>query len=409
VITPEDIRTRAQRYWNSYAYHRWLLSGEPWQTLEISFGKPSGRELLADYAAIRAALHDLQSKSKAATGYGYRIDYESVAHRQLGEQQLPCRICFETEEDFLRYTGNLKEANKFKQLAMETTTSHPELAILLHDKPRILLDNLAIWQQLLKVTDWFIAHPNPDIYIRQIDLPNIDSKFIEQHMAQLTVLLDTRLPPSAIAACEKKFELRYGLRYDQHLIRFRLLDSALALSGLTDLTLPLEDFCRVDLDVDTVYITENKINGLAFPQMARSMVIFALGYGIGSLSRADWIKSKRIVYWGDLDTHGFAILSHCRALFPQTVSILMDSATLTANRSLCVIEAATVKEMPTCLTESERATYAALSASEGINLRLEQERIPYGQLETCLALRQPERELTHQFVMATPAATFGFS
>jgi hypothetical protein len=385
VITPEDIRSRAQRYWNSYAYHRWLLSGEPWQTLEISFGKPSGRELLADYAAIRAALHDLQSKSKAATGYGYRIDYESVAHRQLGEQQLPVRIYFETEEDFLRYTEHLRDANQFKQLARET---HPALSALLYDKPRILLDNLAVWQQLLKVADWFIAHPNPDIYIRQIDLPNINSKFIELHTSQLTVLLDALLPSSAIAACEKKFELRYRLRYDQHLIRFRLLDSALALAGLTDLTLPLEDFCRLDLDVDTVYITENKINGLAFPQTARSMVIFALGYGIGSLSRADWIKSKRIVYWGDLDTHGFAILSHCRALFPQTISMLMDDATLAANRSLCVTEASPVKEIPVNLTESELTTWAALTPSEGLKLRLEQERIPYGQLEACLRLVQ---------------------
>jgi len=386
MITPEDIRTRAQRYWNSYAYHRQALTSTPWQTLEISFGKPSGRELLADYAAIRAALHDLQSKAKATTGYGYRIDYESVSHRQLGEQQLPVRIYFETEEDFLRYTGHLREANQFKQLASMTTASHPALASLLHDKPRILLDNLAIWQKLLKVADWFIAHPNPDIYIRQIDLTGIDSKFIEQHTAQLTVLLDTLLPSSAITPCEKKFELRYGLRYDQHLIRFRLLDPALALSGFTDLTLPLEDFCRLNLNVDTVYITENKVNGLAFPQAARSMVIFSLGYGIVSLSRAVWLKSKRLVYWGDLDTHGFAILSHCRALFPQTVSMLMDSDTLTANRSLCVTEASPVKEMPTGLTASEHAVWAALTPTEGSSLRLEQERIPYRQLEACLQL-----------------------
>jgi hypothetical protein len=386
MITPEEIRTRTLRYWNSYAYHRHLLSGEPWQTLEISFGKPSGRELLADYAAIRAALHALQSKAKATTDYGYRIDYESVAHRQLGEQQLPCRIYFETEEDFLRYTGNLKKSNQFKQLAKDTATTHPPLIMLLQDKPRILLDNLAIWQKLLNVADWFVAHPNPDIYIRQIDLIDIDSKFIEQHTAQLTVLLDTLLPASAIEAGEKKFELRYRLRYDQHLIRFRVLDPALALSGLTDLTLPLKDFCRLDLNVDTVYITENKVNGLTFPQVARSMVIFSLGYGIGSLSRADWLKSKRITYWGDLDTHGFAILSNFRALFPQTVSMLMDSATLAANRNLCVIESSPLQEIPGCLTESERASWAALTLSEGSALRLEQERIPYGQLEACLPI-----------------------
>ncbi len=384
MITPQDIRAKAQRYWSSYAYHRLCLSGAPWQALDIPFGKPAGRELLNEFASIGKSLQELKASSKATLGYGYRIDFEPVSHRQLGEQHLPGRIYFETEQDFLRFIGKLREATQFKQLALQTVGRHPALACILHDKPRHLADNLASWHKLLDVVDWFIAHPRPDIYIRQIDLPDIDSKFIEQHTTQLTVLLDALLPPSAIECEANKFEQRYGLRYDQHLIRFRLLDPAITLSGLTDLTLPLADFCRLELDVDCVYVTENKVNGLAFPAAPKSMVIFSLGYGIGSLAQADWLKTKRIVYWGDLDTHGFAILSRFREIFPHVESMLMDSATLAANRSLCVTEASPVKEIPACLTDTERATCAALLSPEGIALRLEQERIPFGQIAACL-------------------------
>lgn len=384
VITPQDIRAKALRHWSSYAYHRLCLSGMPWQALDIPFGKPGGRELLSEFANIGQSLQKLQASSQAVLGYGYQIDYEPVAHRQLGEQHLPSRIYFASEQDFLRFIGKLKEATQFKQLAQQTLTQYPALSELLHNKPRWLLDNLAVWNKLLSVAAWFIAHPRPDIYIRQIDLPDIDSKFIEQHKTQLSILLDALLPPSAIEREEKFFEQRYGLRFDQHLIRFRLLDPAIALAGLTDLTLPLEDFCHLELALDYVFITENKVNGLAFPAFPASMVIFSLGYGVGSLALADWLKTKRIIYWGDLDTHGFEMLSRLREPFAHVESMLMDSPTLAANRTLCVAEASPVKAMPAFLTDAEQHAYNALLLSEGIVLRLEQERIPFGQIEAFL-------------------------
>jgi hypothetical protein len=105
---------------------------------------------------------------------------------------------------------------------------------------------------------------------------------------------------------------------------------------------------------------------------------------VGSLAEAGWLKTKRIIYWGDLDTHGFAILSRLRETFPHIESMLMDSATLAANRTLCVTEASPVKEIPAFLTDDERATFNALLSPNGIALRLEQERIPFGQTEAFL-------------------------
>lgn len=384
MITPQDIRAKALRHWSSYAYHRLCLSGTPWQAFDIPFGKPGGRELLNDFANIRNSLHELQTSAKATLGYGYRIDFEPVAHRQLGEQHLPSRIYFETEQDFLRFIGKLREATQFKQLAQQSFERHPALAEVLHDKPRWLLDNLEVWSKLLSVADWFIAHTRPDIFIRQIDLPGIDSKFIEQHKTQLTVLLDALLPPSTIEHEAKSFERRYGLRFDQHLIRFRMLDLSIAASGLTDITLPLAEFCRLELPLKYVFITENKVNGLAFPDFSESMVIFSLGYGVGSLAEADWLKTKRIVYWGDLDTHGFEMLSRLREIFPHVESMLMDNTTLVKNRTLCVTEASPVKNFPPFLTDTEHSTFNALLSPSGIALRLEQERIPFGQIEAFL-------------------------
>jgi len=44
--------------------------------------------------------------------------------------------------------------------------------------------------------------------------------------------------------------------------------------------------------------------------MPSATVVFGLGYGIGKqLANASWLKEKNVLYWGDIDTHGFRILN----------------------------------------------------------------------------------------------------
>ncbi|MCL7660007.1 DUF2220 domain-containing protein, partial [Klebsiella pneumoniae] len=52
----------------------------------------------------------------------------------------------------------------------------------------------------------------------------------------------------------------------------------------------------------------------------------------------DWIVGARVIYWGDLDSHGFAILNRLRSHLPEVESVLMDEATLLAHRDLWVPE-----------------------------------------------------------------------
>ena len=59
------------------------------------------------------------------------------------------------------------------------------------------------------------------------------------------------------------------------------------------------------------------------------LVVWGAGYGVDELLAAlPWRAQVRIRYWGDIDTHGFAILSAVRAVAPHTDSVLMDESTL---------------------------------------------------------------------------------
>ncbi len=95
---------------------------------------------------------------------------------------------------------------------------------------------------------------------------------------------------------------------------------------------PVAQFAALRTGVDRVYITENEVKALAFPDVESSMVVSGGGYGVDRLEQVDWLRSRPILYWGNIDTHGFAILDRLRASIPGVASLLMDENTLQAHR-----------------------------------------------------------------------------
>jgi hypothetical protein len=93
------------------------------------------------------------------------------------------------------------------------------------------------------------------------------------------------------------------------------------------------------------------------------------------------MHTARVVYWGDLDRAGLAILARARAAVPALEAVLMDSDTLARHRWLAVTDPTSTPRPGPGLTSEEQTTYAALVSSDRIDrvpgpLRLEQERLP---------------------------------
>lgn len=218
------------------------------------------------------------------------------------------------------------------------------------------------------------------------------SKFIEAHRASLAELLDLALPATAIdisASGVSEFSRRFGFRDKPLRIRFRLLDSRHALIGGgtdQDFAVTSDTFARLDPAASRVFITENEINFLAFPPMADSLVIFGAGYGFDMLTEAAWLRERTIFYWGDIDTHGFAILNQFRALFRHAHSFLMDRETLLAHQPQWIEEPQPTLRDLSWLSDDERALFDDLRDNRlGRQIRLEQEKIAFGWVEKTLA------------------------
>lgn len=245
--------------------------------------------------------------------------------------------------------------------------------------------------RMLAIVRWFLAHPRPQLYLRQLDIEGVDSKFIETRKGLLGELLDQRVPPEAIlhsATCARQFESRYGLLNKPALVRFRILDPSRRIGDLSDISVPLAQFAALDIDVQRVFITENEVNGLAFPDAPSGMVVFGGGYGIDRLADIGWLRDKEIVYWGDLDTHGFAILERLRVSLPHARSMLMDATISHAHRALWSAEERDQRltSQLARLSEPEHALFMELRDDvHGEHIRMEQERIGFDSVREAIA------------------------
>ena len=347
--------------------------------MRIPLRHPSGQELAEHFQAARDWVAAVR---QAAGRHGYEVEWKELRHRQLGRNRLPVAVVVPSLEIALKLVGRKREWGRFQELARRTLEAFPQLEAWLYGHPHVVLEQQDAWPTLLEFMAWLQRHPRPGIYLRQVELPGLHTKFIEAHRRLLTSLLDQVLPPSAIdegAVGVRHFARRYGFRDKPVLIRFRLLDPALSIAGARDLALTADDFAALRLPLQRVYITENEINGLAFPEVPASLVIFGLGYGIEVLGRIGWLGEKRLHYWGDLDTHGFAMLDQLRGHFPQACSLLMDEATLLAHRPLWGKEPKPTRRSLERLHPGERRLYDRLRNDHyRPKLRLEQERIGYG-------------------------------
>lgn len=384
--TPADLRAQVQRLWDRGELLRAAVTDTVSWPLRLSLKPPSTADLSDRFEAVRDWVRAVADTPQV------RIEWREWNHRVQGTQQLPAAVWLDTLQDALAFIGKARQVQRFEAVWQQTAAAQPSLLAWLSRRPIQALDLVDRWDRLLAVVAWLQAHPRPAVYLRQVDVPGVDSKFIEAHRGVLAELLDLALPPEVIeldATGVAQFTRRFGFLDKPVRIRFRLLDPSLpSLPGcpsstqtLPDITLDAASFAALTLPARRVFITENETNFLAFPPAADAIVVFGAGYGWEPLARAEWLHRCQLHYWGDIDTHGFAILDQLRGYFPGVASFLMDRATLLAHRLHWGEEPEPARHDLARLTPEETAVYDDLRFDRHQHrLRLEQERVGFGWL-----------------------------
>ena len=377
--TPAELKAQVQKLWDRGLLLSSLTCGEEIFPRRLTLRGPDSRQLSDSFSEVREWIARLSGPSRQ-----YRIVWRSINHRILGTNEIPAEIWIDSLDDALGLIGKRREAEQFAALVSLTRDHQPELLLWLAKRPLRAIELTEEWPRILEIVAWLKNNPRPGIYLRQIDRPGVHSKFIEGQRNVLGELFDLVLAPEEIdttATGAGGFCRRYGFRDKPLRIRFRILDSKLGLLTTEtdhDITVTQATFAKLEIAVTRVFITENEINFLAFPQVPDAMVIFGAGYGFENFSGVDWLHGRKIYYCGDIDTHGFAILNQLRGFFPHAASFLMDQQTFLEHRTLWGVEPSHETGILTRLTNEESTLYDQLRRNEfGDQLRLEQEKIGF--------------------------------
>ena len=384
--TPGDLKAQVHKLWNRGALLASMAGAPSPFPLRLALRTPGSRELSERFPEVRAWISQLSAGAGA-----YRIEWRSINHRLLGSNEIPAAVYIDTLQDALGLIEKRRAAERFAALAELTGKRLPALTHWLAKRPLRALELAEDWPRLLEIVAWLRAHPRPGLYLRQVDLPGVHTKLIEGHRGVLAELLDLVLPPETIDPDHTGiggFCRRYGFLDKPPRVRFRILDANFRLlptGSEQDIALTQAAFASLDVPLSKVFITENEINFLSFPAVPDAMALFGAGYGFDNLAAIPWLSRKDIRYWGDIDTHGFAILNQLRGFFPHTASFLMDRETLLAHRTLWGHEDKPETCSLTRLTPDESALYDQLRRNHwGDRVRLEQERVGFDFLRDAL-------------------------
>lgn len=319
---------------------------------------------------------------------GVEVQWEARQWRLLGQQQVPLAVVVRDAPALAAWIG---QERRWKQACLRRDAFEERFPLLRAAPPWIRYEEVATdWSaddvhRLMALLQWFEANPRSLLYLRQLPVPGIDTKWVEPRRS---LVRDFVLATRGLAAGGDFYDV-CGLSPAPATLRMRVLCPELRrmTGGLCDIEAPIEELAQLQVRVKILVVVENLATGLALPSIPGAVAFMKLGHAINDLARIPWLFAdengaggpERVFYWGDLDTHGFVILARARGLFPSLISVLMDEQTLLSGKDQWVSEASQAKvDYLERLTPQEQRLYRLLrDQTLGHNIRLEQERLAW--------------------------------
>lgn len=349
--TPDQVRQRAAVFYSRN--HRTWLARE-FKRLTINLDPPTGRSAERDDgAAVRAWVAQWNRSS-------ITVEWEDKKLSYLGTYSLPRRVVLADADTAARVAGKLDHWQRLRTVLDRFCTELGESV-----RPE-LIRHLSAWddwndttvEQFIAVVRWVHEHEVSDFYIRELPIFGVDSKWFEAHRAVVEAVVGP-----------------LNFKPKPQLVEVSSLDPALGIGGLRHLACPVAELREIP--GARVLIVENHQSFLALSDLPGTVAIFGGGLNAARIvQQMPSLEAKEVLYWGDLDSHGFYILELVRRYVPHARSVLMDLDTVRDHVDLAVEEPQPSRFEPELLSYGERLALDYLrERSAGGCLRIEQERI----------------------------------
>lgn len=370
--TSADIAARVRRRWDNGSLLCAYANGDPFDPIDVPLRGPKPSQIGDDVAAARAWVSDLDVGRR--DDRRYTLQWQSVGGRQIGRNRLPVRAavsCFEQAWTLLGVAASVRRFDELLALAQQ----HPRVRQWIVEHPHRALELGPEMPQLIAAYRWLETHRQSRRFLREISAPGVDTKFAERHRPVLAGML-------GVSSTAAGFLADLGLRSKPGLVRLRPARSLGFPAPLTELAVRSDELAQLTVEPRVAVIVENEISYLCVDVPDGGVVIWGKGFDVDAVGRLRWLAEADVVYWGDIDTHGFAILDRLRAWLPRARSVLMDRETLLAHRDRWGTEDRPATSVLTRLTPDEQGVYVELVTDGlGERVRLEQERIDWHWVE----------------------------
>lgn len=366
--TPSDIAAKVRPRWEDGSLLRAYASDGAFEPIDIPLHGPRPSEIGDDLAAVRGWITLLDEGRRGDRRY--ELTWQVVGGRSIGRNALPARAVLSTFDQAWALLGVHETVRRFDDVlavigehhaVRSWVIAHPHRGLALQEDLR----------RLIAAYDWLDGHRGSGLYLRQISAPGVDTKFAEQHRGVLAAMLDVPQTPGGFLSA-------LGLRGKPEFVRLRPAPTLGLPAPVSELGLRAGEVAQLDLKPRTAIVVENEITYLSVEVPTDGVVIWGKGFEVDRIGRLPWLLDAEVAYWGDLDTHGFAILDRLRAWLPKTRSVLMDRDTLLAHRDRWGSEDRPARSLLSRLTAPELDLYRDLVTDAfGERVRLEQERIDW--------------------------------
>jgi len=373
-ITPDDCKQKVDTLeWSNNLNLRKRLSGERTFPITIPLKAPKSSEAFSDIARFSDYIkvwRDWPNQDQ--------VEWKKVAYRNSGIHEVPIKFSLNTFQEMVDFLGDHAQSKAlFWQQLMEP--------LLQYDKSlySVFVKNLTAFEKL-STTDIKLLviilpqlkrHMGKGMYLRALPLIGADTKFLESNLTLFELILD-HLNIGQVAIVGGIIAWLNCKENPKGLLSVRPLcpQTKKAMAGIPLLQMYSQDLYKYELPASNILVIENMQSGLALPEMEDTIAVFGGGRNL-TWMKADWLQSKRVGYWGDIDSWGYALLNDARKNCPCVDSIMMDKSALDEHLERIVEEEIPYDGILRLLTAPEKATLKRLIENNGYVARLEQERL----------------------------------
>ena len=288
---PVDLVAVLRKRWDSGRYLAAYARGDHWEPIVLPVKGPTGEELLHRFEEVRK----WAAAFEAGADRSFQIEYRTVGGRHVGSNRIPARVRVADFLSLCSLLGRSEEVRVVDRLLAMTRLRLPSLVGWAAAHPVVLLEHQDVWDQVLATVDWIAGRETRRIYVRQIDVEGVDTKFVERHQRLLSALLPPVLAGERVSPLETEFARRFGFLTKPLYTRLRILDPAVSPfpPGLTEVSVRTDELAGLDVAAVTVFVVENEVTYLALPPVPGAVAVFGGGFLVGRAGRPALVARPR--------------------------------------------------------------------------------------------------------------------